>query len=90
MGSARALGQSPLGELAADVVEVPDFDEGIHPRAGQAGALGIEDQVDDAAAVAGEPQQELGTGRPVNRIERDRALLRADRQGAAVGGEAPG
>ena len=51
---------------------------------------GVEDQVGHEPAVAGEPEAEPGPGGRVDRVERDRALLGADRQGPSVGREGEG
>ena len=87
MGSGGICGEAPLGQLAADEVEVPDLDEGVHSRAGQPAAAGVEGEVMDGRAMAGEPEQGPGPGRLVDGVEGDCALLRADRQDSSVGRE---
>ena len=59
-------------QLAIEQVEVPDLDQGIGARAGQAATLGVEGQAGDGPAVAGKVKSQPRLSWLGDRPERDR------------------
>lgn len=83
--SSVILAKTPIFQLTADQVEVPDLDHGIRPRAGQPGAPGVKGQDGDQGVMAGKPEQRARSSRVVDRVDRDDPELGSDGQDLAVG-----
>ena len=85
------VGQPQANQLALDEVEVPDLDQGIDPPAlASRRPWGSKTRLVTSPRWPGRWRRSRGLRRLGDRPERDRSLLRADGQVAAVGREGQG